>query len=98
MKTFRKLTLIMLLAMFGLAKVALAQQRGLPTSGTWGTTTGTTTAETQTVNLTGNINLKGTITIPSGKTLTINANGAPRAIKNDAGDGCLDNGMFYIKK
>ncbi len=77
--------------MFGLPNIS---RGALSTVGDWSTTT----VGNQTVNLTGNINLKGTITIPNGKTLTINANGAPRAIKNEAGDGCLDNGMFYIKK
>lgn len=89
---FRRLELIILFVFFGFPNIA---RGALPTTGTWSTTTVSTD---QTVNLTGNINLKGTITIPNGKTLTINANGAPRAIKNDAGDGCLDNGMFYIKK
>lgn len=48
------------------------------TSGEW---TATTIGTTMTVNLTGDISVKGTITINNGGNLTINANGAPREIK-----------------
>lgn len=64
----------------------------LSTSGTWTATT----VSTQTVDLTGNISLAGTITIPNGVTLTINSNGAARNIINNAST-TLEN-MFNIQK
>ena len=62
---------------------------GLSTSGNWETNTIT---DAQTVNLTGNVNIKGVIYVKDGGTLTIKANGSSRTIKAAAN---LDH-MFHV--
>lgn len=68
----------------------------LDPNGPWGTTT---ISEDETVNLTGNtIVLNGTITIASGKTLTINCNGASRRIQYTSSNTMFDvYGTLIIK-
>lgn len=73
MKRIYNITKIaVLFALFGYCGVANAQG----TSGNW---EATEISSTKTINLTGNVTIKGTITIASG-TLTINANRANRTI------------------
>ncbi len=82
------------LLMTGLLWSLASFAQTLPTSGTWNATT----VSTQTVNLTGDISLKGTITIPNGVTLTINANGANRSIYNNSATTVSLTNMFLIQK
>ena len=75
MKRYTRIITAALAALFTLATASTYAQ--LPTSGNWGTYT---VAADETVNLTGDVTITGTITIKSGKTLTINSNGAERVI------------------
>ena len=75
---FKKLRLIILLAVFGLPVMDLMAQTTLPTYGDWSQTT---IFADQEVLLTGDVSLKGRITISNGKKLTIKSNGAQRTIK-----------------
>ena len=60
---------------------------GLSTSGNWETNTIT---DAQTVNLTGNVNIKGVIYVKDGGTLTIKANGSSRTIYQNLKHGTYD--------
>lgn len=86
MKHFQLQYLLILCSLlFGNPKLSAA----LTTSGTWSTTT---ISADETVNLTGDITLKGKITIEAGKTLTINGNDEARLIQYTGNDY-----MFEVK-
>ena len=90
---FRKLKLVMLLAVFGLAASVTKAQ--LPSSGVWGEQT---ISSSQTVTLTGKISLQGCITVSgNGTVLTIKNTGASKNIFNEKpiDQGEL-NHLFYV--
>lgn len=84
-------------ALFLAAATSFAQ---LPTSGDWNGTSAdgkSRRVNTQTVNLIGDIDLNCTIIVGNGKTLTINSNGASRAIYNKVAASDRSGGMFQIE-
>lgn len=84
-------------ALFLAAATSFAQ---LPTSGDWNGTSAdgkSRRVNTQTVNLIGDIDLNCTIIVGNGKTLTINSNGASRAIYNKVAASGRSGGMFQIE-
>ena len=65
----------------------------LSSSGTWGKTT----VSTQIVNLTGNVTMGGTITVPAGVTLTIKGNSKTITTYTTSTDGATDPLSFVIQ-
>ena len=87
-----------IIAAFALFLTAVSSFAQLPTSGSWNpTTTGAKSRypNTQTVTLTGDVNLNCTIVVKEGITLTINGGGYH--IYNKAASSNRDYGMFYVQ-